>query len=141
MSEPIAADIEGLLRQAFAPVEPPESLAMRLETTLQELSDLAVEELESWELSSMRDPRNWVRPVVAVAVGTAAGAGAGRAARAQPAPEAAQARAGRRARPAHDARRRRRGQATSSRNADPIPGRLRKVISRGWRSRNWPTRI
>jgi hypothetical protein len=75
MSEPIAADIEGLLRQAFAPVEPPESLATRLETTLQELTDLAVEELESWELSSMRDPRNWVRPVVAVAVGTAAGAG------------------------------------------------------------------
>jgi hypothetical protein len=75
MSEPIAADIEGLLRQAFAPVEPPESLAARLETTLQELTDLAVEELESWELSSMRDPRNWVRPVVAVAVGTAAGAG------------------------------------------------------------------
>jgi hypothetical protein len=75
MSEPIAADIEGLLRQAFAPVEPPESLATRLETTLQELTELAVEELEGWELSSMRDPRNWVRPVVAVAVGTAAGAG------------------------------------------------------------------
>ena len=75
MSEPIAADIEGLLRQAFRPVEPPDSLAMRLESTLQELTELAAEELESWELSSMRDPRNWVRPVVAVAVGTAAGAG------------------------------------------------------------------
>jgi hypothetical protein len=75
MSEPFAADIEGLLRQAFAPVEPPESLATRLESTLQELTELAAEELESWELSSMRDPRNWVRPVVAVAVGTAAGAG------------------------------------------------------------------
>jgi hypothetical protein len=75
MSEPIAADIEGLLRQAFRPVEPPESLATRLESTLQELTELAAEELESWELSSMRDPRNWVRPVVAVAVGTAAGAG------------------------------------------------------------------
>jgi hypothetical protein len=75
MSEPIAADIEVLLRQAFAPIEPPESLATRLESTLQELSDLAVEELESWELSAMRDPRNWVRPVIAVAVGTAAGAG------------------------------------------------------------------
>ena len=75
MSEPIAADIEGLLRQAFAPVEPPESLATRLETTLQELTELAVEELEGWELSAMRDPRNWVRPVIAVAVGTAAGAG------------------------------------------------------------------
>jgi hypothetical protein len=34
-----------------------------------------VDELEGWELSSMRDPRNWVRPVAAVAVGTAAGVG------------------------------------------------------------------
>src|SRR5215213_9548486 len=75
MSDPIAADIEGLLRQAFRPVEPPESLATRLESTLQELSDLAAEELDSWELGAMRDPRNWVRPVAAVAVGTAAGAG------------------------------------------------------------------
>ena len=75
MSDPIAADIEGLLQQAFRPVEPPESLAMRLEATLQELTDLAAEELESWELSAMRDPRNWVRPVAAVAIGTAAGAG------------------------------------------------------------------
>jgi len=75
MSDPIAADIEGLLRQAFRPVEPPESLATRLESTLQELSDLAAEELDSWELGAMRDPRNWVRPVAAVAIGTAAGAG------------------------------------------------------------------
>ena len=75
MSDPIAADIEGLLRQAFRPVEPPESLSTRLESTLQELSDLAAEELDSWELSAMRDPRNWVRPVAAVAIGTAAGAG------------------------------------------------------------------
>jgi UDP-N-acetyl-D-mannosaminuronic acid transferase (WecB/TagA/CpsF family) len=75
MSDPMAADIEVLLRQAFRPVEPPESLAVRLETTLQELTDLAAEELESWELTSMRDPRNWVRPVAAAAIGTAAGAG------------------------------------------------------------------
>ena len=75
MSDPIAADIEGLLRQAFKPVEPPASLSTRLETTLQELTDLAAEELESWELRSMRDPRNWVRPVAAAAIGTAAGAG------------------------------------------------------------------
>ena len=75
MSEPFAADIEVLLRQAFAPVDPPETLSTRLESTLQELTELAAEDLESWELSSMRDPRNWVRPVVAVAVGTAAGAG------------------------------------------------------------------
>jgi hypothetical protein len=75
VSDPIAADIEGLLRQAFRPVEPPESLSVRLEATLQELTDLAAEELDSWELRSMRDPRNWVRPLAAVAVGTAAGAG------------------------------------------------------------------
>src|ERR671922_1536820 len=75
MSDPMAADIEGLLRQAFRPVDPPESLATRLESTLQELTDLAAEELESWELRSMRDPRNWVRPVAAAAIGTAAGAG------------------------------------------------------------------
>ena len=75
MSDPIAADIEILLRQAFRPVEPPASLAARLESTLQELTDLAAEELESWELSAMKDPRNWVRPVAAAAIGTAAGAG------------------------------------------------------------------
>ena len=71
----MAADIETLLRRALAPVEPPEDLARRLETTLQSLTNLAAEELESWELRAMRDPRNWVRPVAAVAVGTAAGAG------------------------------------------------------------------
>jgi hypothetical protein len=75
MSDPMVADIEGLLRQAFRPVEPPESLAVRLESTLQELTDLAAEELEGWELSAMRDPRNWARPVAAVAIGTVAGAG------------------------------------------------------------------
>jgi hypothetical protein len=75
VSDPLAADIEVLLRQAFRPVEPPESLAVRLESTLQELTDLAAEELEGWELSAMRDPRNWARPVAAVAIGTAAGAG------------------------------------------------------------------
>ena len=75
MSDPNAADIEGLLRQAFAPVDPPATLATRLESTLQELSDLAAEELDSWELRAMRDPRNWVRPVAAIAISTAAGAG------------------------------------------------------------------
>jgi hypothetical protein len=30
------------------------------------------EELGDWELGAMRDPRNWVRPVAAVAVGGAA---------------------------------------------------------------------
>ena len=34
---------------------------------------MAAGELEAWELSAMRDPRNWVRPAVAVVAGTAAG--------------------------------------------------------------------
>jgi len=66
-------DIEHMLRRALAPVDPPERLKTRVETTLQELTDAAVDELEGWELSSMRDPRNWVRPVVATAVGASAG--------------------------------------------------------------------
>ena len=68
-------DFERMLRMALSPVDPPESLKTRVETTLQELTDAAVDELEGWELSAMRDPRNWVRPVAAIAVGTAAGAG------------------------------------------------------------------
>ena len=66
-------DIEQMLRRALAPVDPPERLKTRVEATLQELTDAAVDELESWELSAMRDPRNWVRPVVATAVGASAG--------------------------------------------------------------------
>jgi hypothetical protein len=67
------SNFEGLLRQALAPVEPPEDLAQRLESTLTSLTELAAEELESWELSAMRDPRNWVRPAAAVVVGSTAG--------------------------------------------------------------------
>jgi hypothetical protein len=67
-------NFEGLLREALAPVEPPEDLVMRLEGTLQSLTEIAAEELESWELSTMRDPRNWARPAAAVVVGTSAGA-------------------------------------------------------------------
>lgn len=67
-------DFEAMLKQALTPVEPPADLALRLDTTLQNLADLAAEELEAWELAAMRDPRNWLRPVVTVGVGTAAGA-------------------------------------------------------------------
>lgn len=69
----MAHDIEHMLRLALTPVDPPETLKQRVETTLQELTDAAVDELEGWELSSMRDPRNWVRPVVATTVGVSAG--------------------------------------------------------------------
>jgi hypothetical protein len=76
MSDQAAGDnFEDIIRRALAPVEPPEDLAQRVESTLWSLTELAVDELESWELSSMRDPRNWVRPVAAIAIGTAAGAG------------------------------------------------------------------
>lgn len=68
-----AADFEALLREALTPVDPPADLAQRLELTLVNLTELAQEELEAWELSAMRDPRNWVRPVAAVVVGATAG--------------------------------------------------------------------
>lgn len=68
-------DVEALLRKAMAPIEPPERLGTRFEDALQTLSDMAADELESWELAAMGDPRNWVRPAIAVAVGGAAGTG------------------------------------------------------------------
>jgi hypothetical protein len=67
-------DFEGLLKRALQPVDPPADLSLRLESTLTELTELAQDELEGWELSTMRDPRNWVRPVAAAAIGTTAGA-------------------------------------------------------------------
>lgn len=68
-----AESFEYLLQRALAPVDPPEDFGTRFEFTLQELTDLAVDELESWELRAMRDPRNWVRPVAAGVVGAGAG--------------------------------------------------------------------
>jgi len=67
------ANFEGLLHKALSPVEPPEDLGRRLEGALARLTESAVEELEAWELSAMRDPRNWVRPATAVIVGGSAG--------------------------------------------------------------------
>jgi hypothetical protein len=69
------ADIESLLKRALSPVDPPKELEARLEVTLGSLVDMAAEELEAWELSAMRDPRNWVRPVAAAAIGTGAAVG------------------------------------------------------------------
>jgi hypothetical protein len=68
-----APDLESLLREALTPVEPPADLVERLESTLVSLTELAQEELDSWELSAMRDPRNWVRPAAAAVVGVSAG--------------------------------------------------------------------
>src|SRR5919112_211718 len=69
------ADMERMLRRALSPVEPPKELEARLETTLGSLVDMAAEELEAWEMAAMRDPRNWVRPVAAAAVGSGAAVG------------------------------------------------------------------
>jgi hypothetical protein len=66
-------DFEALLRRALSPVEPPEHLAARMEARLISLTELAQDELEAWELSTMRDPRNWVRPAAAIVVGAGAG--------------------------------------------------------------------
>jgi len=54
---------------ALAPVEPSEALSDRLERRLSGLTDAAAGELADWELSAMRDPRNWGRPVAAIVVG------------------------------------------------------------------------
>jgi hypothetical protein len=72
VSEAIS-NFEGLLREALTPVEPPEGLVERLELTLTSITEMAVDELEAWELTSMRDPRNWVRPAAALLAGGAAG--------------------------------------------------------------------
>ncbi len=68
-----AADLEALLREALSPIDPPAHLGARLELTLVNLTELAQDELETWELSAMRDPRNWARPAAAVVVGATAG--------------------------------------------------------------------
>jgi len=68
-----AHSFESLLREALTPVEPPADLAERLEGTLESITEMAADELEAWELSAMRDPRNWARPAAAVVAGTAAG--------------------------------------------------------------------
>jgi hypothetical protein len=73
MSETLP-NFERLLREALTPVEPPADLAQRLQDTLTSLTELAVGELEAWELSAMRDPRNWARPAAALVIGSSAGA-------------------------------------------------------------------
>jgi hypothetical protein len=75
-------DVEGLLRDTLRPIEPPETMSGRLETTLSAVAEAAATELSVWadelsegELRALRDPRNWVRPVVAIAAGGVAASG------------------------------------------------------------------
>ena len=80
MSERTGAwDVEALLSDALRPIEPPERLSSRVEDTLAAVTQAAAEELSDWaeelsegELRALRDPRNWVRPVVAVGAGSVA---------------------------------------------------------------------
>ncbi len=67
--------VEQLLRSALVPVEPPEALSDRMERHLAEITEVAAAELADWELSAMRDPRNWGRPIAAVVVGGVAAGG------------------------------------------------------------------
>ena len=69
-------DVEQLLVDALRPIEPPERLSARFEEAMAAISQAAAEELSDWaeelsegELRALRDPRNWVRPVVAVSAG------------------------------------------------------------------------
>src|ERR1700709_751349 len=69
-------DVEQLLTDALRPIEPPQRLFGRGEDTLTGVTQAAAEELSDWaeelsesELRALRDPRNWVRPVVAVGAG------------------------------------------------------------------------
>ena len=80
MSEarPLAGDwdVEALLADALRPIEPPDRLSTRLEEGFAAVTSAAAAELSDWadeleesELRALREPRNWVRPVVAVGVG------------------------------------------------------------------------
>jgi hypothetical protein len=80
MGEESHLKLEELLADALRPIEPPDDLATRVESTLTVIAEQAAAELSSWaeefsegELDALRDPRNWVRPVAAVAAGTLAG--------------------------------------------------------------------
>jgi hypothetical protein len=72
MSEAHHFDMEQLLKLALTPVEPAATLSERLDERLTELTAAAADELAAWELETMRDPRNWVRPAAALVVGGAA---------------------------------------------------------------------
>lgn len=64
--------IESILSRAFSPVDPPAQMYEQFEARLTEISFSAAEEISDWELAAMSDPRNWVRPAVALAAGGAA---------------------------------------------------------------------
>lgn len=72
-------DLEALLQNALTPVDPPRTISQRIDQKMQrallELGQLAEDELDSLELRAMHDPRNWIRPALAVVAGGVAGSG------------------------------------------------------------------
>ena len=67
--------VEQLLRSALVPIEPPSGSRTGSSAAFPELTEAAADELADWELSAMRDPRNWVPTVTAIVVGGAAAGG------------------------------------------------------------------
>ena len=68
--------LESLLADALRPVDPPQRMSDRLHDTFSAITDAAASDLSDWadeltesELESLRDPRNWIRPVSALAAG------------------------------------------------------------------------
>ena len=68
--------VERLLADALRPIDPPDRLSGRLEETFSAVAEAAANELSDWadaltesELQALRDPRNWVRPAIAVTAG------------------------------------------------------------------------
>lgn len=68
--------LENLLADALRPVEPPQRMSDRLHDTFSAITDAAASDLSDWaeeltesELESLKDPRNWIRPVTAIAAG------------------------------------------------------------------------
>ena len=69
-------EMERRLRAALHPIEPPVHLQRRLEQTLDNIVELAADELESWEIEAIKDPRNWPRAAIGPATALVVGSGA-----------------------------------------------------------------
>jgi hypothetical protein len=69
-------DMERRLRAALAPIDPPIHLQRRLEQTLDNIVELAADELESWEIEAIKDPRNWPRAALGTGAAVLVGGGA-----------------------------------------------------------------
>lgn len=74
--DPSLLRMERLLADALQPIDPPERLSERLYTVFSDVTQAAADELSDWaddlsdaEKEALRDPRNWVRPVVAITAG------------------------------------------------------------------------